>query len=72
MRETYLAKTFTAGCRQCNGLEGIWFKANAQAIAAKHHDKTGHTTWVDVILSFTYGDMDSPYEELLEDGPSVK
>lgn len=60
MRKTWLAKTFNAGCFECAGGEGQWFAANAQAVAARHHDKTGHATWVDVTLSFTYGERQGP------------
>lgn len=44
-----------AGCFECHGTDGHWFAANAQAVAAKHHDKTGHTTWVDSTIGIRYG-----------------
>lgn len=44
-----------AGCFDCWGTDAHWFAANAQAVAAKHHDKTGHTTWVDSTISIRYG-----------------
>ncbi len=58
MRKTWISKDFSAGCFECHGYECAWDAPNAQAVAAKHHDKTGHTTWVDVTLSFTYGNRD--------------
>lgn len=51
-----VARTVTAGCFECNGSDAIWHSKNAQAVAAKHHYKTGHTTWVDVYLSIRYGE----------------
>jgi len=63
MRKTYLSKCFVAGCFTCGGGEGIWFASNAQALAARHHDATGHTTWCDLILSYRYGDGDV-FEEI--------
>lgn len=56
MRETWLSKSFVAGCFQCHGGDGAWFGKNAQAVAARHHDATGHTTFVRVTLYYTYGD----------------
>lgn len=44
-----------AGCFECWGTDAHWFSANSQAVAAKHHDKTGHTTWVDSTMSIRYG-----------------
>lgn len=44
----------TAGCFDCYGNEGHWFSKNAQALAARHTDATGHKTWVDSILTITY------------------
>ena len=32
-----------------------WLGRNAQAVAARHHDKTGHHTWVDASVLTTYG-----------------
>jgi hypothetical protein len=39
-----------------NGSDYIWDSKNAMALAAKHHDKTGHPTWADQNLSVRYGD----------------
>lgn len=66
MRETWVGRRVMAGCYQCNGADALWHEKNAQAVAARHHDATGHTTWVDVSMSITYGDkgrdslIDSP------------
>jgi len=67
MRKTRLAKSYTAGCFDCADGEGQWFANNAQAVAARHHDKTGHATWVDVVLSFTYGDQEAPAPAKVEE-----
>jgi hypothetical protein len=32
-----------------------WFGPNAQGVAARHHDATGHATWCEVSLSVWYG-----------------
>jgi hypothetical protein len=55
MRRTRVAREVIAGCLQCGGADAIWHSANAQAVAAKHHDKTGHETWVDISMSIRYG-----------------
>ena len=55
MRPTYIARDLVAGCFQCWGSDGHWFGNNAQGVAARHHDATGHTTWVDVSMSIRYG-----------------
>ncbi len=59
MRETYIAKIFVAGCSVCNDGEAQWFANNAQAVAAKHYDLTGHPTWVNLTLDFWYGPHES-------------
>ena len=52
-----------AGCRVCSpDGSATWESKNAQAVAARHHDATGHTTWVNSILSIQYG------EDVTEDG----
>lgn len=58
-RETATSRTVQAGCFHCNGNDAIWTGNNAQAVAAKHHDKTGHTTWVDVYMNIRYGEQES-------------
>lgn len=55
MRKYAYSMHVLAGCFQCNGTDYIWNAANAQAVAAKHHDKTGHETWVDSTISIRYG-----------------
>ena len=55
MRETYTGQDVMAGCFQCNGNDAIWTNANAQGVAARHHDATGHTTWVDRVIFIQYG-----------------
>lgn len=44
-----------AGCGTCHGDQAHWTGANAQAVAARHHDHTGHPTWCRVSLSVSYG-----------------
>lgn len=61
-RRTGTARTVLAGCFVCGGTEPLWTAGNAQGVAARHHDSTGHRTWVEVQLSITYGtpDTDEP------------
>lgn len=45
------------GCWVC-APEGdlIWEGKNAMAVAARHHDATGHGTWAEQMLSVQYGE----------------
>jgi cytochrome c551/c552 len=45
----------TAGCRRCHGDAVKWRGSNAQGLAAQHHDKTRHQTWVKVVMEISYG-----------------
>lgn len=58
-RDTGTSTDQRAGCFTCGGLDAIWTGKNAQAVAARHHDATGHATWCDVYLSIRYG-RDAP------------
>ena len=56
MRETRSGITHSmAGCHQCHGTEAQWSGKNALAVAARHHDATGHTTWCEQVMSVRYG-----------------
>jgi hypothetical protein len=55
-RKTSTSLTVIAGCFTCNGSEYIWSSKNGLALAAKHHDKTGHPTWADQTLMVKYGE----------------
>jgi hypothetical protein len=55
MRDTWISRDVFAGCFECHGSEAIWWTKNAQGVAARHHDATGHTTWVEVNMSIKYG-----------------
>jgi hypothetical protein len=54
-RRTATSRELSAGCFVCHGDQPRWFSANAQALAAQHHDRTGHATWCEVHLSICYG-----------------
>jgi hypothetical protein len=54
-RPTVSTQTATAGCVTCHGQGTGWTGANALALAARHHDATGHATWCDTHLSVRYG-----------------
>lgn len=55
MRLTRTSSDRSAGCFTCNGSNPMWTGKNAQALAARHHDKHQHQTWCDVHLSIVYG-----------------
>jgi hypothetical protein len=55
-RKTRTSRDVTAGCFVCGGDDAMWTGPNAQGVAARHHDATGHETWVDVYMSIRYGD----------------
>lgn len=55
-RNMFVARTVTAGCFNCSGSDALWHGPNAQGVAARHHDATGHTTWADIGLSVRYGE----------------
>ena len=55
MRRYSVSRDIRAGCFTCWGSDCKWDAKNAQALAAKHHDATGHVTWVDVGMSIRYG-----------------
>lgn len=44
-----------SGCFVCYGSDAKWTGSNAIAVAAKHHDATGHQTWADQVISIRYG-----------------
>lgn len=55
MRKYWVGRDVKAACYVCHGDEAYWTGKNAQAVAAKHHDSTGHSTWVEVYMSISYG-----------------
>lgn len=54
-RPTSLKRDVTAGCFICSGMDLKWTGGNAQGVAARHHDATGHQTWVNISMSVVYG-----------------
>ncbi|WP_438852460.1 hypothetical protein [Brevundimonas nasdae] len=54
-RPVSTSSTVMAGCFTCRGSVAIWTGKNAIAVAARHHDATGHQTWADQNLSIRYG-----------------
>lgn len=57
-RTYYVSRDIRAGCFSCWGSDCHWTGKNAQAVAARHHDATGHETWADVYMSITYGERE--------------
>ncbi len=54
-RQTFRHRDVLAGCFVCHGGNAHWTSANAQGLAAQHHDRTGHQTWCSIATSVTYG-----------------
>jgi hypothetical protein len=48
-------RIYAAGCVVCWGDKVHWTTANAQALAVKHHDRTGHETWCNINARTRYG-----------------
>ncbi|WP_375380110.1 hypothetical protein [uncultured Sphingomonas sp.] len=55
-RPTFTSREVRAGCFVCHGSDANWHGGNAQGVAARHHDATGHSTWCDVHMSIRYGE----------------
>lgn len=45
---------------QCDSCGSDWYAANAQAVAAQHSRRHGHTVRVSVTLLYTYGSTTPP------------
>ncbi len=54
-RKTKVLRAVEAGCSVCHNGQRQWEGKNAQGVAAKHHDATGHPTWVKVAMRIFYG-----------------
>lgn len=55
MRDTGIVRDVRAGCFVCHDGQAHWTGKNAQGVAARHHDATGHATWVEVSMGIYYG-----------------
>ncbi len=55
VRQKSEQRDLRAGCHVCSGDTARWTEANAQAVAAQHHDRTGHATWVRYAGEIQYG-----------------
>jgi hypothetical protein len=68
VRQKHEQRDLLAGCLVCSGRTPRWTKANAQALAAQHHDRTGHATWVTIATEIQYGNAASdPRQTDIED-----
>ena len=56
-RATQAVRLVSAGCFVCHADKPGWVTPNAQAVAARHHDLTGHRTWCEIALTIHYGDV---------------
>ncbi len=54
-RKKQTERVLRAGCHVCHGDRAYWTAANAQALAARHHDRTTHATWVEIVMTTQYG-----------------
>ena len=59
--------SWMAGCFTCHGSDAAWTARNAQGLAAQHHDKTGHPTWFEGVMSVRYG-LERPLVKAEESG----
>lgn len=67
MRETRAGITSSmAGCWHCGGSDARWHGKNALAVAARHHDATGHSTWCEQVMSVSYGPRPSGDSEQVD------
>ena len=57
-----------SGCFVCHGAGAVWQGKNAMAVAARHHDQTGHMTWVEQHLTVRYGEDGSDKQPGEDDG----
>ena len=55
VRQKTERRDLLAGCYVCDGTTARWTAANAQALAAQHHDRTNHATWVKYDGEIQYG-----------------
>lgn len=70
-RLAHRTRELSAGCSVCKGEEPIWTGANAQALAARHHDKHRHATWCDIRISVRYGQQEADPRQIdIEDAIS--
>lgn len=66
-RRTFTATDVSAGCFVCHGSDAVWTSKNALALAARHHDSTGHQTWAEQHLSIRYGaDAEAAHPDMFE------
>lgn len=54
-RATVTTRSHRAGCVVCHGSDAHWTKANARALAARHHDSKKHETWYEATIAVRYG-----------------
>lgn len=67
-RPTVAQREIRAGCFVCHAPGKGWTTSNAQALAARHHDVTGHQTWCNVYLTYRYGAAEAdPRQTDIED-----
>lgn len=58
MRQYSYSRHLQGACFVCHGDSAHWFGPNTQGVAARHHDATGHATWVDVAMTVYYGKIE--------------
>lgn len=54
-RVKQVQRTVVGGCLECHGTAICWSGPQAIGTAALHHDRTGHMTWCDVMMTIRYG-----------------
>jgi cytochrome c553 len=64
-RQQASTRTVAGGCHTCHGVDTpAWQAGNAQALATRHHDATGHPTWAAQTITTQYGSLDPPANQL--------
>ena len=51
-----------AGCYTCHGAAARWLGQNAQGVAARHTDATGHRTWYEGVQFVSYEALGVEYD----------
>lgn len=69
-RRSVTTRQVRAGCYECHGGRPHWLGRNAVALAARHHDATGHRTWGDQAINTVYGDAVVDHPDLFAETPA--
>lgn len=69
-RQSVTTRQVRAGCHECHGGRAHWLGRNADGVAARHHDATGHRTWCEKTAHTVHG-IDRPsHPDLFSETPA--